>query len=131
MDTSEPRRFLAPLGKPRDYVDRPELAVRDEPECIGPAILASYAEVNRLIFTQQHVRDVAEAQERRPALSPDCRSRDLRRRAKVAHVDLSHELHIIDRHIVKARLAGRDVPGHVFTRLEGLEALLDGVELAA
>jgi hypothetical protein len=32
-------RFLAPIGKPRDYVDRPELAVRDEPECIGPAIL--------------------------------------------------------------------------------------------
>ena len=129
MDTS--RRFLAPLGKPRDYVDRPELAVRDEPECIGPAILEDYAQVAMLHRSQQHAVDVACAQQTRPLLPPACRHADLYRRAKAAHVDLTHELHIIDRHITKARFAGRDIPGHVLIRLEGLEALLDGVELAA
>jgi hypothetical protein len=54
----EPKpRFLAPLGKPRDYVDRPELAVPREPECVGPAILDSYAESNAFKHSQQHQRN--------------------------------------------------------------------------
>jgi hypothetical protein len=125
------RLFLAPLGKPRDYVDRPELSVRDEPECIGPAILASYADVNRRIFTQQHVLDVAQAQERRPTLAPHHRLEDVRRRAKDAHVDLSHEIHLVQRAIDKARLRGQPVAPSALARLEGLEALLDGVSLLA
>jgi hypothetical protein len=129
METSEPRRFLAPLGKPRDYVDRPELAVQHEPECVGPAIVENYAEVNRLIFTQQHAVDVAQAQERRPGLCPDHRVADVRRRAKDAHVDLSHELHLVQRAIDKARLRGQPVAPSALVRLEGLEALLDGVSL--
>jgi hypothetical protein len=53
----EPKpRFLAPLGKPRDYVDRPELAVPREPECVGPAILDSYAESAQFQRSQQHAR---------------------------------------------------------------------------
>jgi hypothetical protein len=123
------RLFLAPLGKPRDYVDRPELAVRDEPECIGPAILNSYADVNRRIWTQQHVIDVAEAQERRPQLAPVHRLEDVRRRAKDAHVDLSHEIHLVQLAVDKARFRAQPVSLSALTRLEGLEALLDGVAL--
>ena len=96
-------------GKPRDYVDRPELSIRDEPECIGPAILNSYADVNRRIWTQQHVLDVAEAQERRPQLSPVHRLEDVRRRAKDAHVDLSHEIHLVQLAVDKARFRAQPV----------------------
>src|SRR4051794_20813641 len=90
-------RFLAPIGKPRDYVDRPELAVHGEPECIGPAILDSYAESNAFRHSQQHAADVLAAQKLRPLLPPDDRVRDIQRRAKYAHVDMSHEVHLMQR----------------------------------
>jgi hypothetical protein len=127
LETQEPRRFLAPLGKPRDYVDRPELAVQHEPECVGPAIVENYAEVNRLIFTQQHAVDVAQAQLTRPLLSAENRIKDIRRRAKFAHVDLSREMHLMQRDLERARVANRKPPKRVLERCEGLEALLDGI----
>lgn len=106
-------------------------SIRDEPEAIGPAILDDYAAVNRRLHTQQHVRDVLEARDRRPGLPPEARVLDLRRRARCAHVDLSHELHLIGRDLDRARLAGRMPPKRALDRLERLEALLDGVELFA
>jgi hypothetical protein len=120
-------RFLAPIGKPRDYVDRPELAVRDEPECIGPAILESYVEVNRRLFTQQHAIDVAKAQQLRPLLDADDRVRDIQRRAKYAHVNLSHEVHIMRRDLERAKAGNRKPPARVIERCERLEGLLDGI----
>jgi hypothetical protein len=120
-------RFLAPLGKPRDYVDRPELAVPREPECIGPAILDSYAESNAFRFAQQHALDVAAAQELRPQLACEDRLKDIRRRAKHAHVDLSHETHLMERDLEKARKRGQPAPKRVVARLEKLEGLLDGI----
>lgn len=126
MDTSKPR-FLAPMGKPRDYVDHPSLGVPGEPECIGPAILKSYVEVNARICTQQHVLDVAVAQVTRPLLAAEDRLKDIRRRAKYARVDLSHETHIMQRDLERARLRGQPAPARVVVRLEGLEGLLDGI----
>lgn len=120
-------RFLAPLGKPRDYVDRPELAVFGEPECIGPAILDSYAESNAFRFAQQHLVDVAAAQQLRPLLACEDRVKDIRRRAKYAHVDLSHETHLMERDLEKARNRGQKAPARVVVRLERLEGLLDGI----
>ena len=120
-------RFLAPLGKPRDYVDRPELAVFGEPECIGPAILDSYAESNAFRFAQQHAVDVAAAQHLRPMLRAEDRLLDLRRRAKYAKVDMSHETHLMERDLVKARGRGQEAPVRVLERLEKLEGLLDGI----
>lgn len=120
-------RFLAPLGKPRDYVDRPELAVFGEPECIGPAILDSYAESNAFRFAQQHAVDVAAAQGLRPQLAAEDRLKDIHRRAKYAHVDLSHEIHIMGRDLEKARKRGREAPVHTLERLERVEGLLDGI----
>jgi hypothetical protein len=124
------RLFLAPLGKPRDYVDRPELSVRDEPECIGPAILNSYADVNRRIFTQQHVLDVAQAQERRPELTPQNRVDDLRRRAKDGrYQDLTRPLHVIQKELDKARFRGQPAGARTVAKIEAIEALLDGVTM--
>jgi hypothetical protein len=142
-------RFLAPNGRTRSRPLRepPSLGVheedrlrevelvaahtdpRDEPESIGPAILKSYAEVNRRILTQQHILDVAEAQDRRPELTPQNRLDDVHRRAKHAHVDMSHEIHLVQRAIDRARLRGQPVKPAALERLEGLEALLDGVSI--
>ena len=142
--TRQPRGlFLAPNGRTRtkplrelpivadepDHVDRIRDAanLRDEPECIGPANLTSWAEVNRRIYTQQHVLEVAQAQERRPELTAQNRHDDLYRRAKQAHVDLSHELHLVQRAIDKARLRDQPIAPSELDRIERLEALLDGV----
>lgn len=120
-------RFLAPMGKPRDYVDNPALGVFGEPECIGPAIVDGYAEVALFHRTLQHARDVEAAQVLRPTLAAEDRLKDIRRRAKHSSVDLSHELHILEREIRKAQMRGQDVPVRVLERLEKLEGLLDGI----
>jgi hypothetical protein len=86
-----PGRFLTPsAGNPRAYTSRPlrevplladdedrrrevervaaATDIRDEPECISRAWLATYAEVSKRIFDQQHALDVAAARELRPML---------------------------------------------------------------
>jgi hypothetical protein len=127
MDSSDKPRFLAPMGKPRDYVDNPAMAMRNEPECIGPAIVDGYASIASFHRSQQHALHVAEAQLIRPTLPPESRLSDLRRRAKHSRVDMSHELHIIEREVRKAQMRGQDVPQRVVERLEKLEGLLDGI----
>lgn len=149
---SKPRkpspRFLAPNGRTRSKPLRevPSLGVheedrlrevdvvasrtdhRDEPETVSDAILTSYAEVNRRIYTQQHALDVAQAQQLRPMLAAEDRLKDIRRRARHAHVDLSHETHIMQRELDRARTGGRKPPERTLTRLERIESLLDGVD---
>jgi hypothetical protein len=108
---------------------RDATTIRDEPEMVGPAILESYAQVNRRILTQQYILDVAEAQERRPELTPQNRLDTVYQRAKHAHVDMSHEIHLVQKAIDKARLRGQPVKPTALERLTGLEALLDGVSI--
>lgn len=135
MSTAEPTdkpgpgkpRFLAPIGQPRDYVDRPAMSVHGEPECISDDIVEGYASVASFHRSQLHALHVAEAVLIRPGLPAEARLRDLRRRAKASSVDMSHTLHILERDVGKARLRGQPVPPRVLERLEGLEALLDGV----
>jgi hypothetical protein len=156
--TSEPSRFLARTGRhgtykklppttPTDlgrwayvetdketavdvgYTSSPFRALHHEPECVGPALVESMAEVNRRILTQQHILEVAEAQQRRPELTPQNRLDTVYQRAKHAHVDMSHEIHLVQRAIDKARLREQPVKPAALNRLEGLEALLDGVSI--
>lgn len=144
-----PGRFLAPNGRTRTKPLRevPSLGVheddrlrevelvatrtdpRDEPEGIGPAILGSYAEVNRRIMSQQVILEIAEAQERRPELTPQNRLETVRQRAKSAHVDMSHPMHLVQNAIDKARAREQPITQAALDRLEGLEALLDGVSI--
>lgn len=150
---SRPRRpagrFLAPNGRTRtkplrevpsdgiheeDRLREVELVAshtdpRDEPEGIGPAILESWAEVNRRILTQHHILEVAEAVERRPELTAAHRLETVRQRAKHAHVDMSHPIHLVQLAVDKARLREQPVNPRALERLEGLEALLDGVSI--
>jgi hypothetical protein len=104
-------------------------ALNAEPECVGPAILGDYAEVNRRIMSQQIVLEVAEAQTRRPELTAQNRLDTVRQRAKHAHVDMSHPVHLVQKAIDKARMRDQPVATSAVTRLEGLEALLDGVSI--
>lgn len=100
-----------------------------EPEMIGPAILETYAQVNRRILTQHLVLEVADAQQRRPALTPQNRLDTIHQRAKHAHVDMSHPIHLVQLAINKARLRDQPVRAGALDRLTGLEALLDGVSI--
>jgi hypothetical protein len=139
------RRFLA-LGPGRDYTTQPPrpcpeaadepdtldrirsaTSTRDEPEAASAAWVASLADINRRLMSQQVIRDVAEAQASRPALTPQNRLETVRQRAKHAHVDMSHPIHLVQRAIDKARLRDQPVTQAALDRLEGLEALLDGV----
>lgn len=128
---TKPLRELPLVADESEHIDRIREARRfaDEPEMISAAILGSYADVNRRIFTQQHILEVAQAQERRPELQPQNRLRDVHRRAKDAHVDMSHEIHLVQKAIDKAQLRGQPVNPRALERLEGLEALLDGVSV--
>jgi hypothetical protein len=53
----------------------------------------------------------------------------VRQRAKHAHVDMSHPIHLVQKAIDKARMRDQPVSPSAVTRLEGLEALLDGVSI--
>lgn len=108
-------------------VARAALTFRDEPEQVGPRWLEDYAQVADLHRSQQHAKDVAAAQVLRPLLDVDDRVRDIQRRAKYAHVNLSHEVHIMQRDIERAKRGGRAAPIAVMNRCEKLEALLDGI----
>lgn len=137
-----PGRFLGPSGlrsrplrrypqvKDEQYIlDRIKEArdPADEPECIGPAILDSYAESNAFRFTQEHQAAVLAAQQLRPLLAAEDRILDIRRRAKHARVDLTHEVDIMNKDLKRAREGNRKPPKRVEDRLVGLEALLDGI----
>lgn len=125
---NEPRpRFLAPITQPRDYVDRPELAVRHEPECIGPAIIDGYAELANYQQTLRHQQAVQQARELRPQLDPADRIRDATRRAKHAHHNLTGELHTMQLMLDRATRGGRHIPAGLISRLEHVEATLDGI----
>jgi len=111
------------------YTTSRHRALHAEPECVSDAILDDWATVNRRIMSQQVILEVAEAQERRPGLTPQNRLDDVRRRAKDAHVDMSHPIHLVQKAIDKARLRGQPVSPAALERLAGLEALLDGVSI--
>lgn len=146
MSTRKPRqpagRFLGPIGvryKPmrdlpivrdeQDLIDRIKDAtsIRDEPEMIGPAILNSYAESNAFKHSQQHQADVLNAQQIRPQLKAEDRIRDIQRRAKHAHIDLTHEISIMERDLRKARERGHEPKQHTLDRIWRLESTLDGI----
>lgn len=120
-------RFLAPIGQPRDYVDRPAMSVHTEPECVSDAIVDSYASIANFHRSQQHILDVAAALNVRPLLKAEDRIKDLQRRAKHAKVDMRLEIQIMQRDLCRSRQASRQPPKRVTERLGNLESLLDGI----
>lgn len=111
------------------YTSSSVLGLDHEPESIGPAILENYAEINRRILTHHLILEAAQAQKDRQHLAPQNRLATIKARAKYAHVDMSHEIHLVQREIDKARLKDKPVKEKALARLDGLEALLDGVSI--
>jgi hypothetical protein len=128
--TSEKPLYLAPkarTGNGLGYVNRPEAAMRGEPECIGPAILDGYAESNELRYSQRHALEVAQQRVTRRHLNTEDRIRDAERRAKHAHRNLTHEFHVLRQMLNRASKGGRKPPESALGKLERIEADLDGV----
>lgn len=124
-----PMREVPVIADEKQLVDRirDAASIRDEPECVGPRWLKDYADAAKLHQSQQHSLDVANAQTTRPLLAAEDRLKDLHRRAKHSHVDLSHEIHIMQRELNQARLRGRPAPVRVLVRMTRLETTLDGI----
>jgi hypothetical protein len=116
----------------RDQADRVRdaVSIRDEPESIGPAIVDGYASIANFHRSQQHALDVAAAQNVRPLLKAEDRLKDIRRRARHSHMDLSHETHLLERDLEKYRRRGQQPPQRVFGSLEKLESWIDWVNAA-
>lgn len=139
--TTDQPLFLAPMGRPGDpvnqdrdrlgYVTKPQLAMRHEPECVGPAIVNGYAELADFQHTLRHQAAVEAAREARPLLKAEDRLKDAQRRAKQAHRNLSGEFHILERMLARAARGGRKPPAAALRRLENIEADLDGLPLVA
>jgi hypothetical protein len=143
MARQRPGQFLSasgirrsPLRRFPQVADEPETvdrirearALQDEPEVIcDDAILIDWSEVALFHQSKRHAEEVAEAQRTRPELDPEVRVAAIVGRAKQAHVDLSREVFIMRAEIKRARGGGRHVPERTIRRIEGLEALLDGV----
>lgn len=153
MPKQPSRRFLAPGARSGDghgYLtkplrpltsttipDEPHVVERiasatnlaDEPEFVSDAICDGYAEVADFHRSQQHIKAVTAARVLRPLLDAEDRIRDAERRAKHAHRNLSSEFHVLRQMLGRAERGGRKTPPAALTRLERIEASLDGVEL--
>lgn len=149
------RKFIAPQARagnghgylsqpPRplpEVADQPDLIAKiatathycDEPEAISPDIVNAQADLGRTYDRLRHDADVEQREHNRkalveavgPLIAAEHRMAEARRRAKLQHVDISHELHIMRRDLDRARAGGRDNPRQVIARLEKLEARLD------
>ncbi len=124
-----------PLRECPQVADEPERVeqiaactdIRDEPEALSGAWLQDWAEVAQLHKSQQHAKDVAAAKVLRPMLAAEDRLKDIHRRAKHSHVDLSHELSIMRRELDRARTGGRQPLPRTLDRMERLEGGLDAI----
>jgi hypothetical protein len=85
--------------------------------------------VNRRILTQQHVLEVAQAQERRPELTPQHRLDDVHRRAKHAGTSTSATRFTLSAAIETRQRCAKPVNPRAIERLTRSEALLDGVSI--
>jgi hypothetical protein len=124
---TEPRpRFLAPSARrpPRideslGFADSPHEGMRDEPECIGAAIVDAYADLHRTYDQLRHNLQVMEMREIRRALTAEQRMADLRRRAKAERLDMSSEFHVM------RKMLARGNEKAALARLEAAELRLD------
>jgi hypothetical protein len=105
----------------------------DEPEAISDDIVDAFRDLGRTYDRLRHNAEVEQREHNRqaltqavgPLIAAEHRMNEARRRAKLQHVDVSHELHIMRRDLDRARNGGRDNPTNVIARLERLEARLD------
>lgn len=134
--TGKPLREPHPLGTDLEVVERvaDAVAMCDEPEMISRAISSRYgdeANGKNGHTSLRHRAAVEQARDARQTWTVEKRIGVVKLRAKQQRVDVSHELHIIEKALARARSGGRELPAAPMKRLEAVEALLDGVSEAA
>lgn len=143
---ARPRQIPDHVADPPDLLDvvRAASSLCDEPEKLGPAILDSQGRDARHFDAVRYAAAIEEAQQARPALSPEARVRDAEARARVQHRnDLRGELRALGEAVARARraqparLVERDdgfivsesrplaLTASAMARLERVEAALD------
>ena len=129
---SQPIRPLTNTNTPDEphVVERIASATNlaDEPECISGAIVDGYTELAQFQHSIRHQQAVEAARQTRPLLEAEDRIRDAERRAKQSHRNLSSEFHVMRKMLERAEKGGRKAPASLISRLERVEASLDGID---
>jgi hypothetical protein len=97
----------------------------DEPECDSEA-LADYVALNNRFNTLRHAKEVQQAQQERKTLTHEQRLASAKARAKTQRVNVTMQLHMVEKALIRAQKGGRHLSEGAVTRLEAVEALLDG-----
>jgi predicted ATPase with chaperone activity len=100
-------------------------AMCDEPECISEGIV-SYTETAMKAATLRHAAEVQDAREARKTMTVEQRIASARGRAKQRRIDVSHNLHLVEKALIRAVRGGRQPNDSTLRRLEAVEAQLDG-----
>ncbi|HTE62660.1 MAG TPA: hypothetical protein VK631_20045 [Solirubrobacteraceae bacterium] len=135
----KPLREPHPLGTDLEIVERVGEAISlcDEPEMLSRAISGEYGKIangarGRGGFTSlRHAAAVEQARESRKQLAMEKRMLDAQRRAKLQHVNVSGEMHVLKSMLDRAKTGGRHEPPAAIRKLEAIENRLDGLEEAA
>ncbi len=131
---TQPTRPLPLVADPPDLTDkiRSATAMCDEPEAIGPAIINAQADLARTYDRLRHHATIQQAEQTRRLLKAEHRIADAQRRAKRQHIDVSHEIRIVQKMLDRARRSNRQQapedrqdPPAAIARLERIEARLD------
>ena len=120
--------------------DEPEVVARiaearamcDEPEAPSRAVIDAQADLARTYDRLRQEAMVQQARQARQFLTLENRIRDVQRRAKAQHVDVSRDLYVLRKMLDRSEKAGhKQTPPAVVRRLENVEARLDGLPDAA
>jgi hypothetical protein len=130
---TQPVRVIDP-GAPADppaVVDRVRDAasLRDEPECVGPAILDPGGDDAAYLDRLRRAAELQAARLARRELTAEDRLRELHRRAKRARVDVRRELFVMRAMLERAQRSSGRVPAALAGHFERAEARVDGVPL--
>jgi hypothetical protein len=74
---------------------------------------------------KRHQLEVQDRQQARQSLDAETRLVEVQRQAKMRHIDVSGEVHVLRKMIERAKKGGRQQPAAAVTRLERIERRLD------
>lgn len=124
---TQPQRDIPEVADDPETIARIREAtsIGDEPEAPGPAIVDAYTDLARTYDRARHAAEVEARQQTRRLLDAEKRLAEAKRQAKLRHIDVSREVHVVKNMLDRARKGGRAEPEAAIHRLERIEARLD------
>lgn len=124
---TQPQRPLPQVADEPEITDRIRDAANmcDEPEAISAAIVDAYADLARTYDRIRHEAEVERMNVIRQALDLEQRMAEAHRRAKRQHINVSHEMRIVQQLVERAQRGNRTTPPEAIRRIERIEAKLD------